>query len=182
MTSSRVRGLREGALLAFAILLGPALALAAAAPAGHDVGFEPASTTASRQGIADSPPLDGSDATAGTVAGRVSVSAVTVRLELSQVVVRAGRSTQVRAIVTNESATSVADVRVTIRSVPSGITFRPAEPRTIRRILPARSETVTWSACGQAVGAYSLVVTADVAGVLVTSPPQLLSVTAGKAC
>lgn len=181
MTSSRVRGIREGAVLALAILLGPALALAAAAPGDQDVRHAAAPTSVYRQG-GGAVQAEGSESTVGSVAGRVSVSALTVRLELSQVVVRAGRSVQVRAIVANESATSVADVRVTIRSVPSGITFRPAEPRTVRRILPARSETVTWSACGQAVGTYSLVVTADVAGVLVTSPPQPLTITAGKAC
>lgn len=181
MTSSRVRGLREGAVLALAILLGPALALAAAAPGDQDVGHAAAPTAVYRQG-GGVVQAEGSESTAGSVAGRVSVSALTVRLELSQVVVRAGRSVQVRAVVTNESATSVTDVRVTIRSVPSGITFRPAEPRTVRRILPARSEAVTWSACGQAAGTYSLLATADVAGVLVTSAPQSLAITAGKAC
>jgi hypothetical protein len=84
--------------------------------------------------------------------------------------------------VANESTAGLADVRLTIRAEPSGLTFRPAESRAIRRIAPGRDETVTWSACGQAVGTYSLVVTADVAGVLVASRPQQLSITAGKAC
>jgi len=181
MRLRRVPGARGSLGLGLALLLGPALALARAPLGGQDPGLAARPTATSHQGRAAVPPA-GSGSSASSIAGRVSVSALTVRLELSQVVVRAGKSVQVRATAANESTASVADVRLTIRADPSGITFRPAESRTIRRIAPGRTDTITWSACGQTVGTYSFVVTADVAGVLVTSRPQLLSITAGKAC
>jgi hypothetical protein len=179
MTPSRVRGSRGGAVLALAILLGPALALAAPSDGRHP-GLVPGPAAASDEDALQAP--DGSASTSGRVAGRVSVSAITVRLELSQPVVREGRSVQVRATVTNESAANIANVRMTIEADPSGIAFRPAEGRVIRRIAPGRDETFTWSACGQSVGVFSLVATAELAGLLVASPPELLTITAGRAC
>jgi hypothetical protein len=176
MTPRRLRGARGSVGLALALLLGPALVVAAAPPGGQDLGV----AAAPWAGLASS---TGADSNAGTVAGQVSVSALTLQVELSQVVVRAGKSVQVRAIVANESTASVADVRLTIRADPSGLVFRPADARVIRRIAPGRTDSITWSACGQTVGTYSLVVTAAVAGVLVASRPQQLTITAaGKAC
>ena len=181
MTRRRVRGARGSLGLGLALLLGPALALAGAPSGGQDPWLAARPTEAPHQGTVAAPPA-GSGSSASSVAGRVSVSAVTVQLELSQLVVRAGKSIQVRATLANESTVGVADVRLTIRADPSGITFRPAESRTVRRIAPGRTDTVSWSACGATVGTYAFVMTADVAGVLVTSRPQLLSITAGKAC
>ena len=159
----RAPGLRVGGLLA-------ALILPAVVSAGV---LEPALAPAPAEVEA----LPGAE-----VAGRVTVSAVSLTLELLPRAGRRGQAFEAVSIVRNDGPTSLDRVVVALSAVPEAITFRPAGTQTLRRLAPGASKTLTWLVCGRAPGIYALTVSASFAGMTITGATRVLEVPAQSTC
>lgn len=118
--------------------------------------------------------------TDASVAGRVAVSPVVVRLEAVPRKPKSKGPLEVRATVTNQSRDRVEQVDLALRVTPASLTIKPPETRQVRSLGAGRSADAAWSICAVASGTFELVATATVGGVAVDSPAITVTLPAGR--
>jgi hypothetical protein len=118
----------------------------------------------------------------GVVNGRVSVSALTLELELSQLAARAGQPVRAEVTLENETDGPVGTVTVSLHGPLASVVIRPGGDRVVRQLAAGASETVSWLVCAPAAGTYTLMARVSVHGATITSAPRLLTVTRTGTC
>lgn len=92
----------------------------------------------------------------GTVAGWVYVNPLELELSFSAGQVKAGQAARARSMVTNRGSADLANVVVTLRVDPTGLTIAGSTRRTIALLEGGATAEVTWRICGTQPGSYVL--------------------------
>ena len=118
----------------------------------------------------------------GAVAGRVAVSPLILHLELVPRRPKSKSPVEVRATVTNLSATRLAEVGVAIDASPASLVLRPVDPKAVKGLVAGRSTDVSWTVCSTTGGTFQLVAAATVDGTSTLSSPLSLTLGASSRC
>ena len=176
MTVRRAASLRVVGQLTLLVAVGPALVLGSSGPGPV---FGPGAGNGSPVGAAMAS-TDGQGT--GAVIGRVSVSVITLGLELVPRPGRRGQTTQARASIANVGPTTLDQVSVRLLANSDQVVARPGAEQIIRRLKPGAREAVSWNVCAMAPGAYELRAWATVVGSTVASPARTLVIAPGTTC
>ena len=153
----------------------------AGAGSGWPAQWARASSTGATSGVFVANAAPGATSTTdASVSGRIAMSAVAISLELVPRKPRSKAAPEVRAVVTNLSASKVATVIVDIESAPGGLALKPAGKQQIRGIGAGRSASVTWSLCAPVAGTYELRAVTTSNGARVLSPPVRVTLPASR--
>lgn len=174
----RIGRLRVGGGLAIGASLGTALIVAAASMAPGSGARKPSPTPVPTLTVGPSPSAFGP----GVIAGRVSVSPLTIALDIRVVSVRRERLIEAVATVTNVSLATLERLIVVIDVSPEGLSIKPGRQQSVRRVGAGASATVSWLVCGQAPGTYVATASVTVGASTVASAPRELAVTAETTC
>ena len=123
------------------------------------------------------PSTAGSDA---SLAGRVAVSPVLVRLEIVPRKPKSKGPIEVRATVTNLSAARLPLVAISVSATPASLLLKPAGSRSFGSLAAGHSTDGTWSLCSTAGGTFQLVATATTGSTTTTSRPITIAVPSSR--
>ena len=175
--------LSSGATVLFALVGSGLIAAASLSPAGsstaslEQAGPGKASAVVLTAGSEAAPVARGQDA---SVAGRVAVSPVVVRLEPVPRKLKAKGPDEVRAVVANLSSARVPQLAISIRATPSSLVIRPIAPKVVHNLAAGKSVESTWSLCAQSGGTFELVSAVVLSGTVVDSQPLSVTIAASR--
>jgi hypothetical protein len=104
---------------------------------------------------------------------------ITVALDLPASTIRVGQSATARVLVTNQAATTVRSVTLSLRFEPVGLVPKGATSARLTQLKGGKVGEASFKLCGAAVGAYLVLAQAQLDGVTIESPARLLVVTEG---
>ena len=93
----------------------------------------------------------------GTAPATVVASPLFVTLSLTPSRIGPGQTSRVAATVTNLGPERIRDVRLTLRSDPTGLSVTGPNPRRLSTLAPQASATGEWTLCGRGPASYVLV-------------------------
>ncbi|HJP89267.1 MAG TPA: hypothetical protein VJ850_09560 [Candidatus Limnocylindrales bacterium] len=118
----------------------------------------------------------------GAVAGRVAVSAVTVRLAISTKGSRGKPITEATVTVTNLMRSKLGTAVVSLRVDAPDVVIKPAGTRTLRGIAAGRAATAAWTLCSRVARDVTVVAEASVNGMTTMSAPIRIRLPASARC